>query len=139
MQLETSGAVAHIAGGNMEVNDSGGAAFISGGDLHVTNGGGAGFLARGDVNVTNGGGAVLAAGRDLSVAYAPTSFPAGALLLAARNAWIHNGHIGVLISSRAVVDSGSQVLVQVQLPHFFGTLIDKALSLADGALGWLEG
>jgi hypothetical protein len=133
------GAVAYVAGGNIQLAHSGGVAYIAGGNIEVTNGGGAGFIARRDVQVTNGGGAFLAAGRDLSVTYAPTTWPAGALLVAARNAWVQKGNIGILISGRAVLDRDSQVLLHVQLPGLLGSAVDTALALAEGLLSWLEG
>lgn len=133
VDLQDSYAFAVTAGNDVWASDAGGTIFAAGRDVHLENGGGAIFSAGRDVKLKNGGAALFWAGHDVHASAAPASAQVagnavrtdqpGSLLVAAREAYVKAGTVGVVLAGKANIAPESRVLVAITPENLAGVLV----------------
>jgi hypothetical protein len=139
LEMQDSYAFAVMCGNDVHATDAGGTIFAAGRDVHVENGGGAIFTAGRDVKLKNGGAALLWAGHDLTASAAPAAAQVagnvvrtdepGSLLVAAREAYVKAGTVGVVLAGKANFAPETRVLVTISPDNLAGALVGLACFL----------
>lgn len=127
LQMIHANAFAVAAGADLAVNQGGGQALVAGRDARLVNGVAQVAVVGRDVQLDNSAAGVIKAGGNAGLAYSLAIFAAG------KQVSVENSRVGVVLSRRAQIGPGSQVLMSTPQAAALGA----ALGVVFALLSWL--